>query len=130
MSTRIFCFLLTLLMRISARPLYLNAHLSWIGHDSFFRSSQQKPIHTESVFDYLSCAPLQRKKNVIQGTTRCLFKSTGSWDGSIMHWQKLKHFRKKSFAFAAKDAGGWNSCWQHFLENAVQCFGPGGFFDN
>ena len=39
----------------------------------------QKPTDTEIILNFRSCAPLQHKKNVMQGTVHRVFNATPNW---------------------------------------------------
>ena len=40
----------------------------------------QKPSDTGTILNYRSCAPLQHKKSIIQGTIHRLFRATSKWE--------------------------------------------------
>ena len=40
----------------------------------------QKPSDTGTILNYRSCAPLQHKKSIVQGTTHRLFRATSNWE--------------------------------------------------
>ena len=40
----------------------------------------QKPSDTGTILNYRSCAPLQHKKSIIQGTIHRLFRATSNWE--------------------------------------------------
>ena len=40
----------------------------------------QKPSDTGTILNYRSCAPLQHKKSIIQGTIHHLFRATSNWE--------------------------------------------------
>ena len=45
-----------------------------------FLTWYQKPSDTGIILNYRSCAPLQHKKSIIQGTKHHLFRSTSNWE--------------------------------------------------
>ena len=47
---------------------------------NIFCTWYQKPSDTGSILNYSSCAPLQHKKSIIQGTIHCLFRASSNWE--------------------------------------------------
>ena len=40
----------------------------------------QKPTDTGTILNFRSCAPLQYKRNVVEGTVHRIFRSTSTWE--------------------------------------------------
>ena len=47
---------------------------------TIFCTWHQKPSNTGTILNYPSCAPLQCKKSLIQGTIHHLFRATSNWE--------------------------------------------------
>ena len=47
---------------------------------NIFCTWYQKPSDTGTILNYRSCAPLQHKKSLIQGTIHRLFRATSNWE--------------------------------------------------
>ena len=57
----------------------LNVNLRKTGGDNFC-TWYQKPSDTGTILNYSSCASLQHKKSIIQGTIHRLFRATSNWE--------------------------------------------------
>ena len=47
---------------------------------TIFCTWYQKPSDTGTILNYRSCAPLQHKKSIIEGTIHRLFRATSNWE--------------------------------------------------
>ena len=53
----------------------------------------QKPTETGTILKIRGCAPLQYKRNVIEGTDRRVFKSTSTWENIDLALEKKSKTR-------------------------------------
>ena len=58
----------------------MTCQLTYIRRGKFFGTWFQKPSDTGTILNYRSCAPLQHKKSIIQGTIHRLFRATSNWE--------------------------------------------------
>ena len=54
----------------------------------------QKPSDTKIILSFPSCAPIQHKRTLIEGTILRLIRSTSSWQDFNEYQYKLLHYRK------------------------------------
>ena len=48
----------------------------------------QKPTDTGTILNFRGCAPLQYKRNVIEGTVHSIFRSTSTWENFDQAFEK------------------------------------------
>ena len=66
---------------------------------TLFCTCNQKPLDTGTIVKYRSCAPLQHKKSITQGTIHRLFRATSNWEafhGALTNneiWERNKYPR-------------------------------------
>ena len=58
---------------------FLDMAINFQPYGTIFCTWYQKPSDTGTILSYRSCAPLQHKKSIIQGTIHRLFRSTRIW---------------------------------------------------
>ena len=56
----------------------------------------QKPSDTGTILNYHSCAPLEHKKSVIQGTIHRMFRATSNWEAFHEALTKLEEIWERS----------------------------------
>ena len=56
---------------------FWTCQLTYHQRGQFFH---QKPSDTGTILNYRSCAPLQHKKSILQGTIHRLFRATSNWE--------------------------------------------------
>ena len=59
---------------------FLDMSINVQPEGNIFCTWYQKQSHTGTILNYLSCAALQHKKSIIQGTIHRLFRATGNWE--------------------------------------------------
>ena len=59
---------------------FLEMSINVQPEENIFCSWYQKPSDIGTILNYRSCAPLQHKKSIIQGTIHRLFRATSNWE--------------------------------------------------
>ena len=59
---------------------FLDMSINVQQEGKFFCTWYQKPSDTGTILNYPSCAPIQHKNNIIQGTIHRFFRATTNWE--------------------------------------------------